>query len=322
MLALREWVTCTRGASLSLTSDCGYRRGRRAPLSQLPSEEPTVHRSSIYSASRSSKWTLLWLGFLLSSCRPPERAKEQMFTLEGHGLSDTSIMVNGEPAIGGRRIRFFILPGMNTLSVEGKKGNNAEYRYALFRGISEDTLLGEKLLWSMEGKGAKSFESVSGEFRFDVQGGRQWEWAKADVVDELTKADRDSLSALYVRLCNLFQERGTCFADIVNNGSVVLLDYDREFLSAYYSVHDKGLSFLWKQDQEHLEHWQANPDDLVFDLGRKIVFARNREAQYCLFLLELNEEESRKAGESFGIKINWLHFARFGGEWKILLGLD
>jgi hypothetical protein len=247
-------------------------------------------------------------------------AKEPMFTLEGYGISDASITVNGEPSIGGRMVRFFIVPGLNTLSVEGKKGNHAEYRYALYENFSEETLRGGGLLWSMEGKGGDTFEEVSGEFTFKAQNIWEWEWARADVIDELTEADEEKLRSLYEKMCSLLQNKGILFADIIESDFIVPWSYESTFLSQLGSFHNKAFAFIREQKEEHLECSEADPGDLIFELGKRMVFARHREERYCLFLLELNKEEGQRVGSSFSIRIRWLHFARFGGEWKILFG--
>jgi len=262
-------------------------------------------------------WLLLIV--LSAGCGVPDRGR-RVITFRGRGLSEQRVAVNGELANAELPIRFLVLPGSNTISLRGKTSQSTAFRYVLYLEPLQGMSGTRTLLWLVEGKGNDiGSEVVAEDFQFTVARERQWEWPKADVIDELTEKDRKDIRTLYVEFCLSMQKRGTRSRDLMDSGSVVPWSREKDYLREAIEMYDQIFSALWGQEEGDLECLHSVPSQLVLEKGRKMVVLIDIEGGPAFsFKISRKVGREKRLSGFCGFEIFWLYVARFDGEWKVM----
>jgi hypothetical protein len=260
-------------------------------------------------------WMIILSAALASCAKHPEH--EGYYYVSGSADSNVEIFVNDNPTDRGYAISLFITQGENAI----------EYRNEFKDEGYSLRLIKTKNLFSSE------FEEVLS-VSFDHEQAKQnrvqkfseptwwkWIWEDADTLDQMTKKDYDEIFTIVDNLVQVISERNFSADFILNLPYTTWWTNDKKLkektVEAYRNIRSK------MPPMSELVFRKAARDDIESIVGKQIVMLRAKDKN--IFYLGPQETSEPTNGElkwTFSYSMESMFFARFNGQWKLLIPIE
>ena len=257
---------------------------------------------------------------VLTACskKPDE---EGYYFMSGTVDDGVEIYLNGNPLNQGHAMSLFVVEGTNRIELRGEFKDEG---YSLMVTKTKNLFSSDfrKIVErSCDVEAANNNKCIS----FEEENWWHWKWQDADDLQDVGDADFAIMHNMLDHICTRMQQEGFDPADIeANMPSHVWWTEDEEMLER---TREQLAKFTAKvKEAKKMIFNRANKEDIEFLVGDKIVLMRatTRQPLYSLAPEQAVESEPDENGWTWNYKIETeeMYFAKFDGDWKLMLPVN
>ena len=255
---------------------------------------------------------LLVLGLLGYQWGAPDKG---WYFFSGSMWGDTDLYVNGNPTNRGNALSLFLVDGKNTIEIRGDVSEGG-YHLTVFRAKRLFDPATEIIVDKRQEAGAGGNPGV---IEFEAEMNHSWSWRKADELGPISAADRAAILAIFDSICAQMKADPFDPRSILKRKDVALWSCAREHISSM----EQQLKDLASKvpPRSELVFENARHEDLRLLAGKQLVLLACDNDKLVYLGPPANDAplESGEVRWTFSYGFSEMFFAKFGGQWKLLV---